>query len=345
MSKRSLASDRPLVINSLNYGWLTMAVIFLAVALLAWQYRPLLYCDHSVGTCTLNANDMPGNPQQVFEISMVKRAFIQTWHRNDGVVSRVMLEAEGRNLAIDAEWSDDPKVATVMADRINAFLASTESGTLRLTPNSGMHHVSLILIAVALVLVLLYILTSQRFRCVFDSSLDHYRIESRRGLRKKSTEGKLGSITGTLEKAAGGGNSRQTQLGLLDAECQFHPVLIPSMPGGRKIRRIRGRICRLLSLDESRNLSGWDLKPKLVELALSVGRTAALTTELEALQVDLESDPFDIELLRQIAIRFKSLRRSDEASALLRERHRALIEQGRRDEANLLAGIVWTMNL
>jgi len=345
MSKRSAASDTSVVIKSMDYGWIPMAVIFLAVALLVWQYRPLLHCDRSVGTCTVNANDMPGNPQQVFEIASVKRAFVQNWHRDTGVRSRVRLETADSSVDIGAAWSDDPNEAAAMSDRINAFLASGGPRTLKLVPHRGMHYASLAFTGAAVVFVLLFVLTAQRFRSVFDSSRDHYRIESRHGLRKKLTEGKLSSITGTLEKAAGGGSKRSTQLGVLDTACQFHPLLPPDTPGGRKIRRVRSRICRQLTLDEARNLSSWDLKPKLGEVARSVGRTAAQTDELKALQVELESDPFNIELLRQIAIRFKRLGRSDEASQLLRARHGALVEQNQRDEANLLGGIVWTMGL
>jgi hypothetical protein len=288
---------------------------------------------------------MPGNPQQVFEIASVKRAFVQNWHRDSGERSRVRLETAGSPVDIGAEWSDDPNEAAEMSDRINAFLASGGPRTLELVPHRRMHYVSLTFTGVALVFVLLFVLTGQRFRSVFDSSRDHYRIEWRHGLRKKFAEGKLSSITGTLEKAAGGGSRRRSQLGVLDTACQFHPLLSPAMPGGRKIRRVRNRIFRLLALDEARSLSTWDLKPKLGEVAQSIGRTAAQTAELEALQVELESDPFNIELLRQIAIRCKRLGKSDEASQLLRARHGALVERNQREEANLLAGIVWTMGL
>jgi len=345
MSKRPIASDAPVVIKSLDYGWITMAVVFLAVALLIWQYRPLLSCDHSVGTCTVNANDMPGNPQQVFEIASIKRAFIQHWHRDGGVRSRVRLETAGGSLDIGAPWSDDPSEAVAMSERINAFLVAGGPGTLKLLPYRGMHYASLTFAGVALLCVLLFVLAAQRFRGVFDPSRDHYRIESRHGLRKRCVEGKLSSITGTLEKAAGGQRRKRTQLGVLDTGCQFHALLPPAMPGGRKTRSVRDRICRLLALDEARNLRGWDLKPKLGEVLESVGRTAAQTAELDALQIDLASDPLNVELLRQIAVRFKRLGKSEEASQLLRARHGMLVERNQRVEANLLAGIVWTMNL
>lgn len=53
-----------------------------------------------------------------------------------------------------------------------------------------------------------------------------------------------------------------------------------AIPGGRKMRKLRGRILHLLELDETRGLKHWDLKPKLGELSVSIGRTAAQTTVL-----------------------------------------------------------------
>ncbi len=346
MASQSASINSPLIIKSRDWGLLPLVVLFLAVALLAWLYRPLLMCDHSVGTCTLNANDMPGNPQKTFAIAGVQRAGIQTRDSSDaGPQSRAVLETTGAPVLIGAAWSSDPGIAEAMAQRINAFLASDESGTLKLTPAKGLHYGSLTFLSIAIVLGLVFLFISRRYRSVLDTNRDHYRIESRSLLGNKSAEGALSAITGTFEKAAGGTQRSRNQLGLLDAQCQFHPLSVPCTPGGRKMRKLKTRIHRLLALDESRGLKHWDLKPKLDELAASIGRTSAQTEELAELQAELEVDPHNIDLLRQTALRLKRLGRSDEASTLLRARHRDLIDRDQPAKANHLAGIVWTMGL
>lgn len=346
MNSRATSANSPLVIKSRDWGALALAVIFVAVALLAWLYRPLLMCDHSVGTCTLNANDMPGNPQRVFAIAGLQQAGIQTRNSGDaGPQSRVVLERTGAPMLIDAAWSSDLTLASTMAQHIDAFLTSEESGTLKLTPFKGLHYGAFTFLTIAIVLILVFTFISRKYRSVLDKSRDHYLIESRSWLSNKRVEGKLSAITGTFEKAAGGAQRSRNQLGLLDAECQFHPLSVPCTPGGLKMRKLKGRIHRLLALDETRGLKHWDLKPKLDELAASIGRTAAQTEELAKLKAELEVDPYDIELLRQIALRLKRLGRSDEASTLLRARHHDLINRDQRAKANLLAGIVWTLGL
>ena len=346
MTHRIRQSGARLVIDSGSRGSFFFFLIFVVLGLLVWLYRPLLACDHDLGTCTLNANDMPGNPQQVVAIASIDQAVIQTrQHREDGPQSRVVLEVAGRPVPVGADWSGDPGVAESMAEQINAFLNDRDSASLRLIPYKAVHFGSLTFIAVALLMAVGLELMTRKYRSVFDQSQDRYRIESRGWLRRTSTEGRLSAITGTLEKAAGGSSRSRNQLGLLDVDCQFHPFLVPCGPGGRRLRETSARIRQLLALDETRSLNYWDLKPKLSEQVRSIGRTDAQTQELASLQIELETDPFNIELLRQIALRLKRLGRSDEASALLRARHRRLIDQNRYAEANLLAGIVWTMNL
>lgn len=347
MSRRNPPSDTRLVISS-HRGWgaVVLMMVFVAMGLLVWLYRPLLTCDHETATCTLNANAMPGNPQQVLVIADIDKAGIQTrQHSEHGLQSRVVLEVAGRPVQIGTDWSDKLAAAETMAERINGFLKTEESGALTLIPNRGVHYGSLAFIAIALLLALIFGFTVRHYRSLFDKSQDYYRIETRGWLHNTSVEGKLGAITGTLEKSAGNSQKNRRQLGILDAECRFHPILVPLPAGNRCMRDNGARIRHLLALDDTRSLKSWDLRPRLDELAKSIGRTAAQTEELANLEAELEKDPFNIELLRQVGLRLKRLGRSDEASKLLRARHRSLIEQHRRAEANLLAGIVWTIGL
>src|SRR5690606_1344595 len=152
-----------------DWSTLFFAIIFSAVALLAWLYRPLLMCDHGVGTCTLNANDMPGNPQKVFSIAGLQQAGVQTRNSGEaGPQSRVVLETNGAPVLIDAAWSSDPGIASAMAQRIDAFLTSEEPGTLRLTPARGLHYGSFTFLAIAISLGLVFTFVSRKYRGVLD---------------------------------------------------------------------------------------------------------------------------------------------------------------------------------
>jgi hypothetical protein len=284
VGNRSASSETRLVINSRDWAAVPLALVFLAMAMLIWLYRPLLLCDHSVGTCTLNANEMPGNAQQLVALPSLHEASIQTRHSTDeGMQSRVVLVTAAGPVLIGAAWSADQSIAATMAERINAFLAVPEAAALRLTPDRGMHYGSLAFLSMALISAMVFAFVSRHFCSVLDRNQGHYRIESRHWLRREVAEGKSSTITGTLEKSTG----RRSQLGLLDVECKFHPLLIPGMSGSRKTRDLGVRVRRLLALEESRGLSSWDLKPKLDEVFNSIGRTVEQTEELAALELRL----------------------------------------------------------
>jgi len=346
MTSSSTPSKPRLVITSRDSSYLAGGIVFLGVALLFWLYRPLLVCDHGLGTCTLNAYDMPGNPQLTFTIASVKSAQIQT--RTTGVESsesRVVLLTQDRPRSIDAAWSTDPLKARTMASRIDRFLTREAPETLRLIPFPGMHIGSAVFLGIALALLLAYGFFRRSCIAIFDPEQNYYQIETRRGQTRRSISGKTSQITGTLDKAAGGGQRRRSQLGVLDSDCRFSPVMLPTQPGSRKQKASAAKICRLLALDDSRALRYWDLKPTLAELARSVGGPERQQRELSDLDLELQSDPDNLELLRQIALRLKRLGRSEEASARLRGAHGRWMATGKAAEANRLAGIIWTMNL
>lgn len=167
MTIRSVSGNSLLVIRSRDWSTLFFAIVFVSVALLAWLYRPLLTCDHNVGTCTLNANDMPGNPQKVFAIAGLQRAGVQTRNCSDAVPqSRVVLETAGAPVLIDAAWSSDLTLASAMAQRIDTFLMSEESGTLKLAPFRGLHYGSFTFLSIAIILALVFRFSSRKYRSV-----------------------------------------------------------------------------------------------------------------------------------------------------------------------------------
>jgi hypothetical protein len=331
-----------LALRSASIGTWFFALLFIAVAVVAWLYRGGLACERETGICTVGFSTLPGVTQKYIRLADIREAEVVMHVPESGnTLSSVVLHTTAGPVPLGAGRSSLHRINQRSADRINDFLNDRSIQTLRVSTALAYAGLPFLLFGVGLILF-----STRSYATVLDKGADRYRIRIRRPLRTLYEEGALNEITGTLEKRTGGSARKpRAQLGLLDIEGAFHPITTRRRFGAPPFRRAAAEICTFLDLDQSAALSGWDLGPSLSEIAHSMRGAKVHEDEVEEMRARLAQHPDDVEGFRQLALRLMRLDRRGEAGRILRDAHRHLAGQQKRSEANRMAGIIHALKI
>jgi hypothetical protein len=331
-----------LALRSTSTGTWIFALLFIAVAVVAWLYRGGLACDRESGICTVGFSTLPGVTQKYIRLEDIREAEVLMHVPESGnTLSSVVLHTTAGPVPLGAGRSSFHRINQRSADRINDFLNDRSIPALRVSTALAYAGLPFLLFGVGLILF-----ATRSYTTLLDREANRYWIRVKRPFRSVHQEGTLSEITGTLEKRTGGSSTKpRAQLGLLDIGGAFHPITTRRRFGASPFRRAAAEISAFLDLEPSAALSGWDLGPSLSEIAHSMRGAKVHEEEVEQMRARLADHPDDVEGFRQLALRLMRLDRRNEAGTILRDAHRRLAEQQKRSDANRLAGIIHALQI